>query len=381
MADYTNICNKYASDYGQTTYHSQLKNPIFPANNEHSNLNGYTGYSNNYYNNDQQSLQYHQYAQTTFDYIIPFHYHAHYANTSGSVQPSTSANGFLETISTQVCQQNEKQMIQNGSALLHDSYPNEESYHLNPCKDNSRVKVATMKNWNASNTTEASKTLQLHKSQNVNKQIIDGPKSAMNALGNVKTEIDAKKSVKSRKKNSAKTTQEIDYNALQTTSECIYTDSDSLNTNSQTNDDIPYAASQSATCTLNGGKCLTWACKVCKKKTSTPDRRKQATIRERRRLRKVNEAFETLKKRTCPNNSQRLPKVEILRNAIEYIESLEDLLKNSSNAIGLTRKFHFNSYDVANKSVACGGSSVDDSESSRDSKKVCLIERVSWQAY
>ena len=49
------------------------------------------------------------------------------------------------------------------------------------------------------------------------------------------------------------------------------------------------------------------------------DRRKAATIRERRRLRKVNEAFEKLKRRTCANPSQRLPKVEILRNAIDYI--------------------------------------------------------------
>lgn len=84
------------------------------------------------------------------------------------------------------------------------------------------------------------------------------------------------------------------------------------------------------TANSNGRKCLAWACKVCKKKSSTPDRRKQATMRERRRLRKVNEAFETLKKRTCPNPNQRLPKVEILRNAIEYIENLEDLLKSSS---------------------------------------------------
>ena len=91
------------------------------------------------------------------------------------------------------------------------------------------------------------------------------------------------------------------------------------------------SSSLSSTCTaLNGGKCLVWACKSCKKKSTTPDRRKQATIRERRRLRKVNEAFETLKKRTCPNNNQRLPKVEILRNAIEYIESLESLLKTNS---------------------------------------------------
>ena len=86
------------------------------------------------------------------------------------------------------------------------------------------------------------------------------------------------------------------------------------------------------TANSNGRKCLTWACKICKKKSSTPDRRKQATMRERRRLRKVNEAFETLKKRTCPNPSQRLPKVEILRNAIEYIENLEELLKTSSSS-------------------------------------------------
>jgi hypothetical protein len=43
----------------------------------------------------------------------------------------------------------------------------------------------------------------------------------------------------------------------------------------------------------------------------------------------VNEAFEVLKRRTCTNPNQRLPKVEILRNAIEYIESLEDLLQGA----------------------------------------------------
>ncbi|KAK3854242.1 hypothetical protein Pcinc_039263 [Petrolisthes cinctipes] len=72
--------------------------------------------------------------------------------------------------------------------------------------------------------------------------------------------------------------------------------------------------------------CLLWACKACKRKSVTVDRRKAATMRERRRLRKVNEAFEVLKRRTCSNPNQRMPKVEILRNAIEYIESLEDLL-------------------------------------------------------
>lgn len=46
---------------------------------------------------------------------------------------------------------------------------------------------------------------------------------------------------------------------------------------------------------------------------------------------KVNEAFELLKRRTSTNPNQRLPKVEILRNAIEYIESLEDLLQVQFN--------------------------------------------------
>lgn len=67
------------------------------------------------------------------------------------------------------------------------------------------------------------------------------------------------------------------------------------------------------------------------------DRRKAATMRERRRLRKVNEAFETLKKRTCTNPNQRMPKVEILRNAIDYIENLEEMLQqNGVLPIGMT---------------------------------------------
>ncbi|XP_053112682.1 myogenic factor 5 [Hemicordylus capensis] len=75
------------------------------------------------------------------------------------------------------------------------------------------------------------------------------------------------------------------------------------------------------------GHCLLWACKACKMKASTVDRRKAATLRERRRLKKVNLAFETLKRCTTANPSQRLPKVEILRNAIRYIESLQELLR------------------------------------------------------
>uniref|UniRef100_UPI00398F306C myoblast determination protein 1 homolog n=1 Tax=Pristiophorus japonicus TaxID=55135 RepID=UPI00398F306C len=76
------------------------------------------------------------------------------------------------------------------------------------------------------------------------------------------------------------------------------------------------------------GRCLLWACKACKRKTTNADRRKAATMRERRRLSKVNEAFETLKRCTSTNPNQRLPKVEILRNAIRYIESLQALLRD-----------------------------------------------------
>ncbi|KAM4748388.1 myogenic factor 6 [Rhinophrynus dorsalis] len=74
------------------------------------------------------------------------------------------------------------------------------------------------------------------------------------------------------------------------------------------------------------GQCLIWACKTCKRKSAPTDRRKAATLRERRRLKKINEAFEALKRRTVANPNQRLPKVEILRSAINYIERLQELL-------------------------------------------------------
>ncbi|XP_054844854.1 myogenic factor 6 [Eublepharis macularius] len=75
------------------------------------------------------------------------------------------------------------------------------------------------------------------------------------------------------------------------------------------------------------GQCLIWACKTCKRKAAPTDRRKAATLRERRRLKKINEAFEALKRRTVANPNQRLPKVEILRSAISYIERLQELLR------------------------------------------------------
>ncbi|KAI8519067.1 positive regulation of skeletal muscle fiber development [Branchiostoma belcheri] len=77
------------------------------------------------------------------------------------------------------------------------------------------------------------------------------------------------------------------------------------------------------------GRCLMWACKTCRsRKASRQDRRKAATMRERRRLVKVNEAFEVLKRKTHMKPSQKTPKVDILRNAIAYIEQLHQTLRD-----------------------------------------------------
>nr|XP_026483425.1 transcription factor SUM-1 [Vanessa tameamea] len=73
-------------------------------------------------------------------------------------------------------------------------------------------------------------------------------------------------------------------------------------------------------------RCLVWACKACKRKTAAVDRRKAATLRERRRLRKVNAAFEELRIRARAG-SGRLPKLEILRAAIQHIERLQAALR------------------------------------------------------
>ncbi|KAM9569496.1 myoblast determination protein 1 homolog [Salvelinus alpinus] len=90
------------------------------------------------------------------------------------------------------------------------------------------------------------------------------------------------------------------------------------------------------------GRCLLWACKACKRKTTNTDRRKAATMRERRRLGKVNDAFENLKRCTSNNPNQRLPKVEILRNAISYIESLQSLLRGQDGENYYPSLEHYN---------------------------------------
>ncbi|XP_027765311.1 LOW QUALITY PROTEIN: myogenin [Empidonax traillii] len=89
------------------------------------------------------------------------------------------------------------------------------------------------------------------------------------------------------------------------------------------------------------GQCLPWACKVCKRKTVSMDRRRAATLREKRRLKKVNEAFEALKRSTLLNPNQRLPKVEILRSAIQYIERLQSLLSSLNQQDREQRELRF----------------------------------------
>ncbi|XP_048357983.1 translation initiation factor IF-2-like isoform X2 [Sphaerodactylus townsendi] len=76
-----------------------------------------------------------------------------------------------------------------------------------------------------------------------------------------------------------------------------------------------------------GGRCLRWACRACQKHSSVGERRKAATLRERRRLKRVNQAFEALKRCTAASPAQRLPKVEILRSAIRHIQRLQQLLR------------------------------------------------------
>lgn len=65
---------------------------------------------------------------------------------------------------------------------------------------------------------------------------------------------------------------------------------------SSTVDHFEHHVLEPITHTINGIQvtkrpCLTWACKACKKKTVTVDRRKAATLRERRRLRKVSKTI------------------------------------------------------------------------------------------
>nr|AEU11368.1 MyoD [Siniperca scherzeri] len=128
------------------------------------------------------------------------------------------------------------------------------------------------------------------------------------------------------------------------------------------------------------GRCLLWACKACKRKTTNADRRKAATLRERRRLSKVNDAFETLKRCTSANPNQRLPKVEILRNAISYIESLQALLRGGQDDGFYPVLEHYNGEDFispfSSRSENSDGSYCSQTADGSSSSKRSLISSL-----
>ncbi|NXC86441.1 MYOG protein, partial [Cercotrichas coryphoeus] len=105
------------------------------------------------------------------------------------------------------------------------------------------------------------------------------------------------------------------------------------------------------------GQCLPWACKACKRKSVSMDRRRAATLREKRRLKKVNEAFEALKRSTLLNPNQRLPKVEILRSAIQYIERLQSLLSSLNQQERDQRELRFHPQPAVTSECGSGSSS------------------------
>ncbi|NXD44987.1 MYOG protein, partial [Copsychus sechellarum] len=105
------------------------------------------------------------------------------------------------------------------------------------------------------------------------------------------------------------------------------------------------------------GQCLPWACKACKRKSVSMDRRRAATLREKRRLKKVNEAFEALKRSTLLNPNQRLPKVEILRSAIQYIERLQSLLSSLNQQERDQRDVRFHPQPAVTSECGSGSSS------------------------
>ncbi|KAJ8032608.1 Myoblast determination protein 1-like A [Holothuria leucospilota] len=85
-------------------------------------------------------------------------------------------------------------------------------------------------------------------------------------------------------------------------------------------------------------RCYFWGCSVCRrKKTTLTEKRRAATQRERRRLCKVNAAFEILKRKTCTDAERRLPKVTILRSAIRYIEKLQTILHRADEEDTISR--------------------------------------------
>lgn len=300
-------------------------------------LNG--GYISNHYNElmmpNHQNSAYYNNNQLQSDFL---HHHNQVGyNTNSSLQPTTNYNidnnsnksqNLIEAYCTQPVNSNGQL-----TPLLSNRYFGHENQNNENNNSNFKPSQSPFKAEEALCLQQLEKTSK-KPPKSENKSSKSSEKQSKLKGSSSKNSCGTKFTKKSDTNNSNLSTNQIKKKDLVTFQ--INNDFHSMQNN------LDYSTSSTATltssssismCTANstGRKCLTWACKVCKKKSSTPDRRKQATMRERRRLRKVNEAFETLKKRTCPNPNQRLPKVEILRNAIEYIENLEDLLQTNNS--------------------------------------------------
>jgi hypothetical protein len=258
-----------------------------------------------------------------------------YANANANNYGTYAFNSTMDQSFTQYDSSNPSTWCYNNESLIVKKHPTSKATKINPNSTLTEIKVNN--EFNSSGNTFQ------HFNEN-------GTSVVLNDYTSTPVPISSKKSSKSKnrenKSNDIKINSKSASNVNKQKKDDLLTSTSNVSKkqflNHQSNDvmvkrefdETSFVNGIGNVCTANsnGRKCLTWACKICKKKSSTPDRRKQATLRERRRLRKVNEAFETLKRRTCPNPNQRLPKVEILRNAIEYIENLEELLKVNTKA-------------------------------------------------
>uniref|UniRef100_K7GA34 Myogenin n=1 Tax=Pelodiscus sinensis TaxID=13735 RepID=K7GA34_PELSI len=82
------------------------------------------------------------------------------------------------------------------------------------------------------------------------------------------------------------------------------------------------------------GQCLPWACKICKRKTVSIDRRRAATLREKRRLKKGREELHSKKKK------KQLRKPCILPSVQEFVSEIDFTSRLRSHVRCLDRKTH-----------------------------------------
>ena len=319
---------------------------------------------NSYYNSAAQSD--YQQQQSQLNYTMPIGVNYNIENTPQAlVADNFSSTSSLTTLNTRYFghenqNSNSRGLLRHGDLKLNETSELDAKNGTGYSNDNNSL----MSDNKCGNKTAKpnSKSAKLYEDKQA------GKNQKLKLKSNMKSSI-SNKGFNNKRGESKKESISFQNSSLTEYQSNLDYSSSSISSQSSTTPMSTGSSQNVCTANSNGRKCLTWACKVCKKKSSTPDRRKQATMRERRRLRKVNEAFETLKKRTCPNPNQRLPKVEILRNAIEYIENLEDLLKTTSaskvNSGGAGRSSFKNVEQYFANSLAMPQNSLISSEDNR----------------